>query len=427
MGGAGREHDTPPPSPFRGDDGERSPSPDELLVDDDGLVLEEVATLDDGSPPDDEDDEEDAAMAEELPEDVSRLTLAGHTGSAFCCALSPAGGALAASGGEDDCARVWRTDTGALQLTTDGHRDSVAHVAFSADGRLLATGDMAGLVQVYQLPAGPKVWDFDVGSDLTWLGWHSATAALLAGTQDGAGWMWRVPRGDTRTLAGHGSAWTAAALLPDGARLLAGYEDGSARLFQLRSGETLHQFGGALAHSAAVSCAAAQPAGVLVATASLDGWLRLYSAASGKLLGALDCAPDTPAAAAGDAEEDGAGPRSVEAAAFGVSDPGLLATATVGGVLTVWDVTTQRPRHRLTGLAGLSGLRWAPAAARLFAGCLDGAVLQLDARSSRLECRLTSAPCGVLQIDVSDDGRQLLAAMDDGKLRLFDVTEPEPT
>ena len=427
MCGTNKNHDTPPPSPFRdsgdGDDDDAPQEPDELIVDDDGLVLEEVETLEDAPPPEDDEDEDmDAAAAEEPVEDISRLTLEGHKGSAFCCAVSPAGGALIASGGEDDCAKVWRADSGALVFTTAGHRDSVTHVAFSSDGKLLAAGDMAGVVQVYRLPDGEKVWDFDIGSDLTWLSWHSAAAALLAGTQDGQGWMWRIPRGDTKTIASHGSGWTKATLLPDGTKLLVGYEDGSARLWQLRSGETLQQFSGAAAHAAPVTCTAAHRDNVLLATGAMDGWVRLYSATSGKLLTSLAAAPDAGTPSEDDDEEEG-GPRCVEVAAFAPVDAPLLATATVGGVLTLWDATAQRARHRLTDLPGVTCLRWTAGGARLLVGCLDGSVLEVDARAGQVLRRLTSVASSVLDMEVAEDGHSLVVAMDDGKVRLFDLAE----
>ena len=423
------DHDTPPPSPFRGsgDDGDDALEEDEVIVDDDGMVLEEVETLEDGPPPNDDDEDDNMEAAGEEPvEDMSRLTLDGHKGSVFCVAVSPADGALVASGGEDDCARVWRADTGALVLTTSGHRDSVTQVAFSSDGRLLAAGDMAGLVQVYRLPGGEKVWEFDIGLDLTWLAWHRAAPALLAGTQDGQGWMWRVPRGDTKTIASHGSGWTKAALLPDGARLLAGYEDGSARLWQLRSGEAVHQFSGAAAHAAPVTCAAAHRDNVLLATGAMDGWVRLYSATSGKLLASLAAAPDAGTPVDGDEDEQD-GPRCVEAAAFAPTEAPLLATATVGGVLTLWDAAAQRERYRLGELAGVTCLQWTAAGARLLLGCLDGALLEVDARAGRVLRRLTSVPCNVLDMDVTEDGRSVAVAMDDGKLRLFDLAEAAAT
>jgi len=404
-------------------------------------------------PDDDDGDEEgaaDLAMPDEAPEDHSRLTLDGHHGSAFCCALSPLG-ALVATGGEDDCARVWRLDTGALLMVAQGYRDSVTQVAFSRDGKRLAVGDMSGLIRVYAapdpnqpastdvtLPAGKKAWkwEHDLDTDLTWLVWHPVKTVLLAGTQDGEGWMWE---GDTKMLAGHGSAWTKAAVLPDGNRLLAGYEDGSSRLFNLQTAAAVHHFSNTLAHDAAVTCVTVSGDGGLLATGCLTGVVKVYTPGTtpgtGRVLATLPCAPGAGVRREDGEDGDGDGSddaRSVEAAEFAPGEAAILATATVGGVLTLWDVSAQRARHQLSDLPGVSCLRWAPRAAaaapaapgaRLYAGCLDGTVLEVDSRSGEVTRQMTSVVSSVMDLAVSADGKTVAAAMDDGKVRLFDVGE----
>lgn len=42
-------------------------------------------------------------------------------------------------------------------------QDSVTHVCFSQDGKLLATGDYGGYIQVWELDSCNKIWEFEVG------------------------------------------------------------------------------------------------------------------------------------------------------------------------------------------------------------------------------------------------------------------------
>ena len=46
-----------------------------------------------------------------------------------------------------------------------GHKDSVTQVAWSHDGTMLATGDMAGLIQVWSVATKEMIWSSEI-SDL---------------------------------------------------------------------------------------------------------------------------------------------------------------------------------------------------------------------------------------------------------------------
>ena len=101
----------------------------------------------------------------------ARICACGGLSDMTDLALSPDGRLLAASGKEEVC--LWETATGTLLARLPGHRGQVQAVAFSGDGRTLATGgddstvllwDVASLVR---RPRGPsqrrqnlaRLWD----------------------------------------------------------------------------------------------------------------------------------------------------------------------------------------------------------------------------------------------------------------------------
>lgn len=196
--------------------------------------IEEIIDVEDvvstGELSDEEGDGKEMSPESLLPSIEPSLSLHGHTANIFTVDLSEK---LCASGGEDDIAYVWDIQSGTKLLECKGHKDSVICVRFNNKGNLLATGDMNGLIFVWDLTDFTLKTQFDI-NELEWLLWHPSADILLAGSKDGEVWMWLIPTSSCKVYPGDGSSCSAGQIVQPGTHLCAGYEDGSIRIWNLK-------------------------------------------------------------------------------------------------------------------------------------------------------------------------------------------------
>lgn len=355
--------------------------------------------------PIDEDDDGTEADHDDGPQrDDATITFEKHTGSVFCGSFHPTLD-LACTGGEDDQAYVWSTTTGDVVHAVTNHRDTVIAAAFSPDGNYLAVGDMAGEVEVLKLSQGyKKVWEFSMG-DMVWMQWHCATNVLMAGGEAGDVYVWRIPSGDCKVLAGNGQQTECATLTADGKRLIVGYADGAVRLWDIKSSTCVQyiEAESPLAHTDAVTCIAADPDNGLWLTGSQDGNV-LISCASGAMTQL----------------HPGAG--AVEQLAFcGEADLKLVACGTLEGKISLWDVAKRAVRvecERSPVPSGVTKMLWAPGQ-NLVCATLAGAVKVFDGRTGALKRTLEGHRSDIYDMCYSKAKQLLMTVSDDGTAKLY--------
>lgn len=326
----------------------------------------------------------------------------GHSGGVNAVAFSPDGKTLA-SGSVDNTIKLCEVASGKVLRTFMGHSVSVSSVAFSPDGMTLVSGSWDKTIKLWEVASGKLLRTFEGHSFQVMAVTFSPDGKTLAsGSWDHTIKLWGTASGKLlRTYKGDSSCVSSVAFSPDGKTLASGSWNNTIKLWEVASGKLLRTLDG---HSNWVTAVAFSPDGKMLASGSWDDTIKLWDMVSGELLRVIFN-----------------GKSFVFSVAFS-PDGKTLAFGSEDKTIKLWEVTSGTLLRILEGhSARVIAVAFSPDGKTLASGSEDKTIKLWEMTSRKLLRTIESHSSMVMGVAFSPDGKTLVSGSIDNTIKLWET------
>jgi WD40 repeat protein len=338
------------------------------------------------------------------------MTLSGHEGDVISVTFSFDGKYLA-TGSVDTTVRIWDVNSGDLIRVLEGHAAEVGGVAFSPDGRLLLSSSEDAMLIIWEVETGEPLRtlpDFTIYK----VSFSPDGTRVAAATYNGLQ-VWRYTPDSAEPISLEASQailtipdGTSAIFSPDGkwlaAKSLSTASTNAIKLWDANTGQELLTLAG---HTDWVAGFAFSPDGNRLASAGLDGTVRIWSTVPGAEMVTVS------------------GPLADYGTRV-VYNPNGQEFATNGwdGTVIIWNAQTGIQRLTLKGHdMGVLSVAFSPDGMRFASGSLDKTAIVWDTATGEKLLTLTGHEAGVRSITFSPDATLIATGGFDLTARVWDA------